>query len=242
MVTKGNLFVVSTPIGNLEDITIRAIKTLLNVDFIACEDTRKTGQLVKYLKDKYAEQFNLSTKEHKFISFYDEVENQKTFEIINILKSGNDVALVSDSGTPLIADPGFNLIQACLKYQIPLIPIPGPSALTGALVLSGLPLTNIFFTGFLSHKESQKEKLFQSLLQCFKTLKQTPTVVMYETPHRLISTLNTMKITFGNINIVVCRELTKVYEEIFRGSLSEALTRFQNPKGEFVILFNTLQE
>lgn len=242
MVTKGKLFVVSTPIGNLEDITIRAIKTLLSVDIIICEDTRKTGQLIKYLKDKYAGQFNLSIKEHKFISFYDEVENQKTPQIVNILKIGSDVALVSDRGTPLIADPGFNLIQACLKYQIPLIPIPGPSALTCALVSSGLPLTNIFFTGFLPYKQSQKEKLFLSLLQCFRTLKQTPTIVMYETPHRLISTLNTMENIFGNINIVVCRELTKIHEEVFRGSLDEASIHFQNPKGEFVILFNILQE
>lgn len=228
------LYIIATPIGNLEDITIRAIKILLTTSFIACEDTRKTGQLIKHLKDSYSSKLGLTPKEHKFISFYDEVENQKTFEIINILRQGNNVALVSDSGTPLIADPGFRLIQACIKYQIPIVSIPGPSAFVTALVTSGLPLNDVHFIGFLPYKKTQKEKLF-------KSFKQKTTIVCYESPYRLVETLETIKEVFGDINIVVARELTKIYEETFRGKTSEALEKFKKPKGEFVILFNTLQ-
>lgn len=238
----GKFYIVSTPIGNLEDITVRAIKTLLTVDAIACEDTRKTGQLIKYLTDNYASKFNLDVKERKFISFYQEVEFQKGPQIINLLKAGLSVALVSDSGTPLLSDPGFNLVRLIIKNQIPLISIPGPSALVCALTSSGLPLNRVFFIGFLPHKESHKEKLFQKLIQCFKTVKQNTTLICYESPHRLIKTLETCRNVFGDINIVICRELTKVHEEVFRGSLSDALAHFQNPKGEFVILINTLQE
>lgn len=239
MRNQGKLFIVATPIGNLEDITVRAIKTLLSVPVIACEDTRKTGQLVKYLKNKYAQKFSLSSfSQPKLISYYDEIETFKAAKILSLLKEENDVALISESGTPLIADPGYKLIKACLKSEIQIIPIPGPTAFISALLVSGLPPNRVFFVGFLPAKKSPKEKLLTSLLQCFKTLKQKTTLVCYESPHRLYETLQIIKEVFGDCDIVVARELTKIHEEIFRGAISEALAKFHSPKGEFALLIN----
>lgn len=228
MITTGKLYVVATPIGNLEDITIRAIKTLGSVDILLCEDTRHTGLLLDRIpKDS---QF----KKPKLISYQEFNEQQRIPEIINQLTAGANIALVSDAGTPLISDPGFRLVNECIKRDITIVPIPGPSSVTAALSISGLSTNNFNFIGYLPQQKGKRKKILSSL-------NAKTTIVCYEAPHRLIETLNDIQAAYGNINIVICRELTKIYEETYRGRVSEALEKFKNPKGEFVILFNTLQ-
>lgn len=236
----GKLFVVSTPIGNLEDITIRAIKTLFSVDYILCEDTRKTGVLRSELEKRYLgviKQYNnVTMKQCTFIRFDDTNEVQKTPEIVEILDSGMDIALVSNAGTPLISDPGYKLVQACLARDIPVISIPGPSAILAALTSSGLPTNSFTFLGFPPDKPSKQKRLFSSI----KSLKtQTPrTYIMYISPHKLKRTLDTMHEVFGNHHVTLARELTKIHEEIWSGAISAAKNHFKHPKGEFVLLFN----
>jgi 16S rRNA (cytidine1402-2'-O)-methyltransferase len=234
----GKLSIVSTPIGNLDDITIRAIKALFTAEIILCEDTRHTGILLQELSRRYGEQFELNPDwKPRLIPYYDEIEEKKIPEIISFFTAGQHVALVSDAGTPLISDPGFRLVRECIKRGIPVESIPGPSAILAALTSSGLPTDNFFFLGYPAEKQVQRVKTFFSLLQCFKTLKHTPTVILYCAPHKLLQTLEDMEQVFGDHEIVIARELTKVHEEIWRGTIINARKAFTGPKGEFVILF-----
>jgi 16S rRNA (cytidine1402-2'-O)-methyltransferase len=234
----GTLFIVSTPIGNLEDITIRAIKTLFSVDAILCEDTRHTGLLINELSRRYGEQFELNPDwKPKLITYYDEIEQKVLPEVIQKLGDGENLALVSDAGTPLISDPGFRLVSECRKRNIPVFSIPGPSALLAALTSSGLSVDSFMFFGYPPEKQSQRLKTFQSLEQCFKTLKQNPTFVFYCAPHKLVQTLTDMKDSYGDIDITIARELTKIHEQVWKGTISEATKAFANPKGEIVLLF-----
>ena len=219
-----SLFIVSTPIGNLEDITLRAIRILTSVDTILCEDTRRTGLLLQHLHIK-----------KPLIPYYEEIEDRKIPEIIALLQH-KSIALVSDAGTPLIPHPGFKLVRECIKRSIKVESIPGPSAVLAALTSSGLPADKFLFLGYPPEKRSQRMHLFASLFQCFKTLEQTPTIIFYCAPHKLIQTLEDLKESAGDIEISLARELTKIHEEIWRGTISEAITYFDNPKGEFVIL------
>ena len=238
----GTLYIVATPIGNLEDITIRAIKTLLTVDYIACEDTRRTGQLLAVLRKKYTSLLysNVAKKENPhLISYYDQVEEQKTYEIVELLESGKNVALVSDAGTPLISDPGFKLVRECIKRSVQIISIPGPTSLITALTVSGLPPNQFLFLGYPPEKNNQGLKLFNELLSCSATLKQIkPTYILYCSPHKITQTLTDMKEVFGDIELVVARELTKIHEEIWRGKISSTLSHFNQIKGEIVLMFN----
>ncbi|MCX6793806.1 MAG: 16S rRNA (cytidine(1402)-2'-O)-methyltransferase [Candidatus Gottesmanbacteria bacterium] len=227
----GILYVVSTPIGNLDDITLRAIKILSSVDLVLCEDTRHTGL--------FLQKFNISAK---LVSYYDEIEDKKIPEIIEQLGQGKIFALVSDAGTPLISDPGFRLVRECIKRGITVESIPGPSALLAALTSSGLPPDKFVFLGYPPEKQSRRIELFSNLYQCFKTLKQSTTVIFYCAPHKLATTLTDMKTALGDIEIVVARELTKIHEEIWRGNITNAQNYFKTPKGEFVLIFNILQE
>lgn len=244
----GTLYIVSTPIGNLEDITIRAIKTLFTVDYIACEDTRKTGQLLKTLKDKYKEALihlegvrmhSFKVEESvKLISYYDEIEFKKVPEIIGLLEQDNNIALVSDSGTPLISDPGYKLVQECIKKGIKIVSIPGPSSIITALTSSGLPPNNFLFLGYLPTSQTKRKKQLTNLFQCFESLEQKPTVIFFESPHRFKETLMDIKEVFGDIEIVIARELTKIHEEIWSGKISGAINHFTNVKGEIIILLH----
>lgn len=240
----GTLYIVATPIGNLEDITIRALKALFTVDVIACEDTRRTGQLLKNFELRIMN-YELRIKEldikHKpqLISFYDEVEEQRTFEIIELLRQGKNVALVSDAGTPLIADPGFKLIRACIKEGIKIVSIPGPSSIIAAITLSGLPTNNFQFIGYLPTKRNKRISLLK--LYSPDSRPRIPliisTLIAFESPHRIAETLADMKEVFGDIDIVIARELTKIHEEIIRGKISEIEKKTLQIKGEFVLLF-----
>jgi 16S rRNA (cytidine1402-2'-O)-methyltransferase len=218
----GILYIVSTPIGNLNDITFRAVEVLKQVDLIACEDTRRT----KILLEKFGLAKNL-------ISYYNYNERQRAEEIIRELKSGKNVALVSDSGTPGISDPGFVLIKRAIEENITVIPIPGPTAFVCALVGSGLPMDEFVFVGFLPHKKGKKTKLK-------KLSEEERTIILYESPHRLIKTLNEILEIFGDREIAVAKELTKIHEEFFRGKISEVLKKLtpDKIKGEFVIVIS----
>ncbi len=223
------MFIVATPIGNLQDITLRAIETLKSVDYIACEDTRKTGILLKSL--------NLNSHP-MLISYYEQNEKVRIPNILNLLINGRDVALVSDGGTPTISDPGFRLVRQCLKENIKVVSIPGPSAVITAISSSGLPTDKFIFLGFLPKKPGHRLKLLKELQVSNKKLEAT--VIIYEAPHRLVKVLVDLNTVFGNINITLARELTKIYEEQVSSTIEEFLKKYEKkkPKGEFVILFS----
>lgn len=234
----GKLYIVSTPIGNLEDITFRAKRILSEVDVIACEDTRKTGILLT--------RFNLVPgltlqRKPSLISYYEENESVRMPQIISLLKEGKNVALVSNAGTPTISDPGFKLVRECLNQGIQVEAIPGPSAILTALVSSGLPTDKFLFLGYLPKKSGKRQKLFQNLGMIYRYIE--PTIVFFESPYRLLETLKELQEIFGDIEIVICRELTKIHEEIRREKISQSILHFEkNPaKGEVTLFFNIPQ-
>ncbi len=216
-----SLFVVATPIGNLEDVTFRAVRVLNEVEVIACEDTRQTLKLLA--------RYNI----HKtLISYYQPKEAQRIHRILSLLEDGKDVALVSDSGTPGISDPGFRLIREAIKRGIKIIPVPGPSALIAALSASGLPTDRFLFVGFPSPKKEKVRKWLLSLE------KEKATLIFYLPTRRLFDFLSLVEETLGNRNIVVAREISKIHEEFIRGDLrrlSENAGKISR-KGEAVVL------
>jgi len=221
--TKGSLYIVSTPIGNREDITLRALHILKEVDLIAAEDTRHTILLLRH--------FGIQTP---LTSYFEGNEFKKKEFILSKLKQGHRVALVSDAGTPGISDPGFRLIQTAIENQIPIIPIPGPSAVIAALSVSGLPTDAFLFKGFLPHKSKKKKDFLQQLEGIRETL------IFYESPHRLSETLNNIFDILGDREMVLTRELTKVYEEVIRGKVSEIQTQIgeRKLKGEITLVIS----
>ncbi len=221
--TKGTLYVVSTPIGNREDITLRALRILKEVDLIAAEDTRHTGLLLKH--------FGIQTP---LSSYFEGNELRKREVILSGLKRGDRVALVSDAGTPGISDPGFRLIQLAVENQIPVVPIPGPSAVITALSVSGLPTDAFLFKGFLPHKSARRRGLLEQLENARET------IILYESPHRIVETLKDIQDILGDREIVLARELTKMYEEILRGRVSEIHSRIAGRaiKGEITLVIS----
>ncbi|OGH38300.1 MAG: 16S rRNA (cytidine(1402)-2'-O)-methyltransferase [Candidatus Levybacteria bacterium RIFCSPLOWO2_01_FULL_38_21] len=234
----GILYIVSTPIGNLQDIGVRAVKILIEVDIIACEDTRKTGFLLEKIKDLYMKLFSLATdiKRQNLVSYYEQNEEKRIPEIINFLKEGRNVALVSDAGTPAISDPGFKLIRECIKQGIKVESIPGPSSVISSLVVSGLPTDKFLFAGYPPKKPGHRKIFFTKLKQAKEKVKLT--LIIFEAPHKLLRTLDEIKEIFGDVDLVLARELTKTFEEVKRDNLSSLISYFEkkSPKGEFVIL------
>lgn len=218
---EGKLYICPTPIGNLEDITIRTLNVLKEVDLIAAEDTRTSLKLLNHYGIKKA-----LTSYHKFNI------KEKSQELINKIKEGKNIALISDAGMPGISDPGEELIRLAIEEDIEVIALPGPTASITALVVSGLKSEKFVFEGFLSSKKSERRKELESLKEEERTL------IFYESPHRLLKTLDDILNIFGNRNIVIARELTKFYEEIFRASVEEAIESFskRSIKGEIVIV------
>ena len=221
-IQRGTLYVVSTPIGNLEDITLRAVKVLSGVDLIAAEDTRTT----KVLLNRY----NIAKP---MLSYFSHNERRRAPEILERLKAGASVALVSDAGTPGISDPAYVLITQALEQEIPVVPIPGASALLAALVVSGLPTDRFVFEGFLPLKKGRKTKLQELKLE-------QRTIVLYESPHRVLKTLGELLESLGERDVVVAREMTKKFEEVMRGSLSGVLADMskRQARGEYVIVIS----
>lgn len=218
----GTLHIVGTPIGNLGDMTFRAIETLKTVDLIAAEDTRHTGKLLKH--------FAIATPQ---ISYHHHNRSQRTPELCDRLLQGTQVALVSDAGMPGIADPGYELVCACVERGIPVVPIPGVTAAVTALAISGLPSDRFTFAGFLPAKSKARVAQLQRLAT------QTQTLIFYESPHRLLAALQDMATVLGGDRaIVITRELTKLHETIWRGDINAALTHYteQPPKGEFSLV------
>jgi 16S rRNA (cytidine1402-2'-O)-methyltransferase len=220
-VPKGRLYIVSTPIGNLEDITLRALDTLKKVDYIACEDTEHSLKLLNYYEIK-----------KPLISYWSEKEKVRAEEIIQKIKAGHNVALITDAGTPGISDPGAVIISRAIEEDIEIIPVPGPTALIAALSISGLNTEEFTFIGFLPVKQTQRRKKLLELSSERRTL------VFYEAPHRILQSLDDMLEVFGVRRICVARELTKMFEEVQRGRLSEVLERLEESKiaGEYVIV------
>ena len=214
----GTLYLVATPIGNLDDITFRAIDVLRNVDLIAAEDTRQSLKLLNH--------YEISKP---MISYHRHNEDVRSEVLINKVKEGQSIAIITDAGTPGISDPGEEIVKEAIKEGIKVVPIPGACAMVNALICSGLDTKQFTFYGFLpQNKKLRKEKIEE-------IKEEEKTVIIYEAPHRIIDTLNEFKKEFGDRNIVLARELTKIHEEFIRGTISEVLEKI-NPKGEFIIM------
>lgn len=216
------LYLVATPIGNLEDITYRAVRTLSEADLIACEDTRQTRKLLDH--------YGISKPT---VSYHEHNEMERAAELVERLRSGAAIALVSDAGVPLVSDPGYRLVHAAVEAGLPVVPIPGPSALLTALSASGLPTDSFHFAGFLPPKPIQRAKLLEALAE------EHATLIFYEAPHRLLEALESIEQVLGPRPVVVGRELTKLHEEFLRGTAAELRAQLESRdaiKGEITIL------
>ena len=213
------LFVVATPIGNLEDVSLRALRTLRAVRLIAAEDTRTARRLL--------DAYDIRTA---VTSYHEHNKWAKLEYLLHYLEVGGDVALVSEAGTPGIADPGHELIVAASERGIPVVAVPGPSVVISALAVSALPTDRFTYLGFLPRQTGKRQRLLQSVAA------EPGTLVVLEAPHRLQETLQDILVTLGDRRIAVCRELTKVHEEVFRSSVSEAIVHFAEPRGEFTLI------
>jgi len=223
MRSAGTLYLVATPIGNLADITHRALDVLNKVALIACEDTRHTRKLLQH--------YGIDTRT---ISYHEHNEQDRARQLVELLREGKDVAIVSDAGTPAISDPGFRLVRAAIESEVTIVPVPGPSALISALTAAGLPTDEAYFAGFLPPRSNARRTKLSEL-------KSIPaTLIFYEAPHRLAETLKDAYETLGERKAVVARELTKLHEEIRRGRLSELAVHYSNeePRGEIVLLID----
>lgn len=222
------LYIVATPIGNLKDITLRSLEVLKDCDAIICEDTRRTGILLNHYQIK-----------KPLIVLNDYNEQQMFSRVIELLKQGQNIALVSDAGTPLISDPGYKLVRECISQNIPVDSLPGPSSVITALTLSGLPPDRFMFVGYPPEKSGRRLKWLQDLK------KVDSTIIMFVSPHKILKNLAEMKEVFGDIEIVLAHELTKIHQSVDKKLISEMLKTLKNlpagrhgPKGEFVILFS----
>lgn len=219
---SGSLYIVATPIGNLEDITLRALRVLREVSLIACEDTRHTGKLLEH--------FGISKP---LLSYHEHNESARAARLIGRLQGGESVALVSDAGTPLISDPGYRVVRAAIDAGIAVVPVPGPSASLAALSASGLPTDQYRFCGFLPSKSTQRRAFLDRLKN------EDCTLIFYETPHRILDALDDIAAVFGERPVAIARELTKVHEEIVRASAADVKARLAvrgSIRGEFTVL------
>ncbi len=212
------LYVIATPIGNLEDISLRALRLLQEVKLIAAEDTRTTRRLLNA--------YNIKTP---LTSYHEHSKRAKLDYLLDYLEK-EDLALVSEAGMPGLSDPGYGLIVAAIERGIPVVPIPGASAVITALVVSGLPTDQFFYVGFLPRRKGQRQRLLSSIVD------EPRTIMAFETPHRLKEALSDIEEILGNRRLSVCRELTKIHEEVFRGRVSQAREHFTEPRGEFSLV------
>ena len=221
------LYLVGTPIGNFDDMTYRAVDILNKVDLIAAEDTRNTLNLLNH--------FDIKTK---VTSYHEHNKASKGQQLLQILKEGKDIAIVTDAGMPAISDPGEDIVKLCIDNNVDITTVPGPTAFVSALVMSGMPTKGVVFEGFLSAKNSEREKRLQDLKEYRETL------IFYEAPHKLLRTLEHIKNVFGDREISVSREITKKFEETKRGKISDIINYFteSSPRGEFVLVIKGAEE
>lgn len=220
----GTIYLVATPLGNLEDITLRALRVLGEVDLISCEDTRRTGKLLKHFHIR-----------KPLLSFHEHNESSRASDIVERASAGESIAVVSDAGMPGISDPGYRLVAKAIAAGVVIVPIPGPVALVTALVASGLPTGSFRFGGFLPAKATQRRKTLQALID------DTATLVFYDAPHRIVKTLQDVLEILGDRRAVIARELTKVHEEFLRGSVSDLLATLDQRgavRGEITLLID----
>jgi 16S rRNA (cytidine1402-2'-O)-methyltransferase len=217
----GTLYIVATPIGNLEDVTLRALRVLNEVDVIACEDTRHTRVLLS--------RHGIATP---LVSYHEHNEAARAAELVSRLERGESVALVSDAGMPLVSDPGYPLITLAVARSIPIVAIPGPSVVTAALAVSGLPAERFLFAGFLPRKPAERRRAIETLAGIPYTL------VFFEAPHRIAATLADLQAALGRRRVAIVRELTKRFEEVVRGDIGEVVEHFgtRQPRGEFTVV------
>jgi 16S rRNA (cytidine1402-2'-O)-methyltransferase len=235
----GTLYIVATPIGNLEDISLRALRTLFEVDVVACEDTRRTGLMLDEFKKRYGGLLQMRNASPRLLSYYEEIEDKRAPEILALLEEDKSVALVSDAGTPLLSDPGYVLVSEALKRGVAVRSVPGPAAAESALSVSGLPANAYLFLGFPPEKQAGRIKVIETMTSVSKLLSLT--FIFYCAPHKLEEFLLDMKTGLGDKQIVVCRELTKQFEETWRGTISAALANQHKFKGELVVLVRVEQ-
>lgn len=219
--SSGTLYVVATPIGNLDDLGFRAVRVLKEVDLIACEDTRHTRLLLQ--------RHGIATP---LISYHEHNEAERAPELLRRLQAGASIALVSDAGTPVLSDPGYTLVRQAIAAAIPVVPIPGPSAITAALSVAGLPTDRFVFLGFLPRRAGERRRALEEVATVPWTL------VLFEAPHRIAATLRDLQATLGDRQIAVVRELTKKFEEVLRGTAAEVLEHLQRipPRGELTMI------
>ena len=222
---SGKLYLVATPIGNLEDITLRAIKVLKSVDIIAAEDTRHTLKLLNHLEIK-----------KPLISYHRHNEEVKTTVLIDKLLEGNNIALVTDAGTPAISDPGEEVVKQAIENNIEIIPIPGACALINALIVSGFDTKQFSFYGFLPINKKNRKAKFDELI------KERNTIILYEAPHKLLNTLKDIFKYLGNVNVVLAKEITKIHETFIRGKIKDIIDDIESVKGEFIIIIEPLEK
>lgn len=223
----GTLYIVGAPIGNLEDITLRALRILKEVDLIAAEDTRRTRKLLTH--------YDIHTP---MISYFEHNEVRRSISLLDKLESGSNIALISNAGTPAISDPGYHIINICIEAGVDVVPIPGSSAFLAAAVVSGFPLHSFIFEGFLPAKRSRRARRLNVLRD------EQRTIIFYESPHRLLKFLTDVLEILGDRELVIARELTKMYEEIYRGSVSMAIQKFTEiePRGEFTVVIRGAED
>jgi len=218
---KGRLFIVSTPIGNMDDLSTRAVECLKSVELVACEDTRRTGRLLSRLGFK-----------KRLVSYHDHNETSRSLSIVRVLEDGLDVAVVSDAGTPGVSDPAYRVVRSAIDGGCEVIPVPGPSSVLSALVVSGLPLDRFVFEGFLPRKGAKRTKRLELLSG------EPRTIVLFESPHRILRLLEEIIEILGDREVSVSRELTKLHEETVRGRASEVLETLKTkpPRGEYTVV------
>lgn len=221
------LYLVATPIGNLGDITLRALETLKTVDIVVSEDTRKTGIMLKHFDIKKPQ-----------ISFYEQNEKRNLPRILSALQTGQSVALVTNAGSPAVSDPGYTLVRAAIEADIPITSIPGPTALISALILSGLPVHSFIFRGFPPRKPGPRRRFFA------EDQDSPHTLIFYESPYRLLAFLKDALAVYGDRPAAVANDLTKMFESVDRGSLSTLISRFEeiNPRGEYCVVISGLEK
>lgn len=217
----GRLYVVGTPIGNLEDVTLRALTTLKGADLIACEDTRRTQKLLNH--------YNIRTRT---VSYHEHNELTRAPELVLQMEQGSSIALVSDAGMPVLSDPGFRLVNLAIRHNVEVVPVPGPSAMVAALAVAGLPMNEFIFTGFFPAKRSSRRKALAALAGFEET------IVFYEAPHRIAECLRDVQELLGNRDMVIAREVTKLHEQFLRGSVAELRTFLKKlpAKGELTVI------